>query len=435
MQANKSFRQHFTMDSIKQHYFSKVRTHSSVGLDRITPSSFYSNIDKHIEVIHKKVLKGNYSFTNYRQLLIIKNAEKPPRSICIPTIRDKLTLSLINDMLYDIYGKTCMTPMPQILINKIISRLGKYTHFIKIDIKSFYSSINQEKLLKTIKVNVRKKEIISLIEDAITTPSISVSTKSQFVTRRDKGIPEGLPISNSLANLYMKNIDLKYGNITEIEYFRYVDDILILLNEENFSFIKQMIQKDIDKLALSINEKKDEGKIEKGITYLGYNINPQIISVRESSIIKFEQSLEQLFRDVKKNKIAYIEWKISLKVTGFVINNHKYGWLFFYSQINDLSLLFHLDSLMKKFSKRYLSNDALKFKRFVRAYHEIRQSLKSTKYIPNFDVYTIENKMDVLGDIYGVSVESMTKQEIEERFSHIISREIQEFEKDVQDLS
>lgn len=166
-------------------------------------------------------------------------------------------------MLYGIYGKTCMTPMPQILINKIISSLGKYTHFIKIDIKSFYSSINQEKLLKTIKVNVRKKEIISLIEGAITTPSISVGTKSQFVTRRDIGIPEGLPVSNSLANLYLKNIDLKYENITEIEYFRYVDDILILLNEENFSFIMQMIQKDIDKPALSINEKRTREKLRR----------------------------------------------------------------------------------------------------------------------------------------------------------------------------
>lgn len=100
----------------------------------------------------------------------------------------------------------------------------------------------------------------------------------------------------------MKNIDLKYGNLTGIEYFRYVDDILILLNEESFSIIKQMIEKDIDELGLSINEKRDEGKIEKSFTYLGYNINPPIISVRESSIIKFEQSLEKLFRDVKKVK-------------------------------------------------------------------------------------------------------------------------------------
>lgn len=435
MQANESFRRLFTLKNIKKHYLSKANIISSVGLDRITPSSFCYNIDKHIEVIHKKVLKGNYSFTRYRQLLIIKNAEEPPRNICIPTIRDKLTLSLVNAMLYDIYGTICMTPMPQILINKIISNLGKYTHFIKIDIKSFYSSINQEKLLKALKAKIRKKEIISLIKGAITTPSISVNAKSRFVTRRVKGIPEGLPISNSLANLYMKNIDLKYRKITEIEYFRYVDDILILLNEEKFSFIKQMIEKDIVKLDLSINNKTDEGKVEKGFTYLGYNINPTIISVRESSIIKFEQSLEQLFRDVKKSNIAYIEWKISLKVTGFVINNHKYGWLFFYSQINDLKLLFHLDSLVKKLSKRYLSYDSLKFKRFVRTYHEIRQSLKNTKYIPNFDKYSIENKMDVLGKIYGVGVESLTKQEIEERFSHIISREIQEFEKDVQDLS
>ncbi len=155
MQANKSFRQRFSFDNIKNHYLTKTSINSSVGLDRITPSSFYSNLDKHIEIIHRKVLNGTYSFTRYRQLLIVKNAEKPPRSICIPTIRDKLTLSLTNEMLYDIYEKVCMTPMPQILINKIISSLGKYTHFIKIDIKSFYSSIDQKKLLKIIKSNIR----------------------------------------------------------------------------------------------------------------------------------------------------------------------------------------------------------------------------------------------------------------------------------------
>ena len=65
------------------------------------------------------------------------------------------------------------------------------------------------------------------------------------------------------------------------------------------------------------------------------------VSVRKSSILKLEQSMEDLFGEVKKENIKYLKWKLNLKITGFILEKQKYGWMFFYSQITDVNLLFH----------------------------------------------------------------------------------------------
>lgn len=78
---------------------------------------------------------------------------------------------------------------------------------------------------------------------------------------------------------------------------------------------------------------------------------------------------------------------------------------------------------------------AFHFKRFVRSYHEIRQALHKASYIPNIDLYNIEAKKDTLKNIYGSSTERLTNDQINYKFNRIMSKEIQDIEKDVQDIS
>ena len=54
------------------------------------------------------------------------------------------------------------------------------------------------------------------------------------------GVPEGLPISKHSNNIYMQDIDIKYGELDYISYYRYVDDILILVNEDKFLDVKKI---------------------------------------------------------------------------------------------------------------------------------------------------------------------------------------------------
>lgn len=436
MQAWKAWKKLFNRNHLIEHFNEKIISHLSVGLDKITLITFKKNLDSNIDLILKKSENKTYKFTRYRQILFSKGEGKPPRCVSVPTIKDKLTISVLNELLQKVYGEKCITQMPHIVINEITHNLSNYTHFIKIDIKTFFASISQDVLINIIKQKIRKEEILLLITNAIQTSTLPFPIQKRSTIKINKdGIPEGLAISNSLANLYMSNIDEKYKTNTSIKYWRYVDDILLFVNESDFQIIKKEIFDDIAELNLTINDKKDEGKIEKGFTYLGYSISSSLISVRESSILKMEQSIEKLFREIKLQNDEYIRWKVNLKITGFIINNHKYGWLFFYSQITDISLLYHLDNLIQKFIKRYQINPKIKFKRFVRTYHEIRQALHKTNYIPNIDMYSIEDKKDILSRIYGENVKKLNSEQIKMRFAKIMAREIQDIEKDIQDIS
>lgn len=437
MQAWKSWKRRFTKRNLKEHFMEKINKQPSVGLDKVTPNAFQNNLDENVDIILRKVNNSTYDFTRYKQLLILKGAEKLPRNISIPTVRDKLTISVLNELLKDVYGDKCTIKMPQIIINEVSHSLQSYTHFIKIDIKTFFASIDQQLLFDIISNKIHKYEIITLIKKAIQTPSIALPIQNRNPSvKKLKGIPEGLPISNSLANIFLSDIDYKYSNLPDIKYWRYVDDILILLNEYNFDKIKNSIISDITKKKLTINEKKDEGEIEKGFTYLGYVISNERLSVRDSSVLKFEQSIELLFKKIKSNDNAeYINWKINLKITGFIINKNKYGWIFFFSQITDMNLLFHLDNLVNKFIIRYDLSSKVKPKRFVRAYHEIRNALHNTKYIPNIDNWDNDYRKKILSRIYGVNLSNFNENQINYLFNKIMSKEIQDIEKDVQEFS
>ena len=224
----------------------------------MSPRKFEKNLNENIEIIIRKSMNGSYHFTRYKQLLFTKGPFKPPRAICVPTLRDKLTASVLNELLVGVYGDKCKTMMPQLVIDDISKKISLYTHFIKLDVKSFYGSINQDKLIRIIKRKIHKTEIISIIWNAIRTEALLYPIKEKTVKgERTRGVPEGLPISNTMANIYMQDIDTKYGKLDYISYYRYVDDILILVNEDKYFDVKKNICDDIKKLGLELNEKKD----------------------------------------------------------------------------------------------------------------------------------------------------------------------------------
>lgn len=436
MQASYLFKKLFAKKHLIEHYEEKIKDKPSVGLDKVSPQKFEQNLNENIEIIVRKVMNGSYHFTRYKQLLFTKGPIKPPRAICVPTLRDKLTASVLNELLVGVYGDECKTMMPQLVIDDITNKISMYSHFIKLDVRSFYGSINQDILIKIIKRKIHKPEIISLIWNSIRTEALLYPIREKTEKReRILGVPEGLPISNTLANIYMLDIDRKYKGLDYISYYRYVDDILILVNDDKFLDVRESISDDIKKLGLELNEKKDEGSIKESFEYLGYVINDTEVTVRKSSVLKIEQSIEELFRTIKKDSIGYLQWKLNLKITGFILEKHKYGWLFFYSQITDLSLLYHLDDVVQKLIKRYKLEDKIKIKRFVRTFAEMRMALHETKYIPNLDDLKLEDKKIILSDIYQMDLSGKDERFIEIQFRKIMKREIRDIEKDIENIS
>lgn len=111
--------------------------------------------------------------------------------------------------------------------------------------------------------------------------------------------------------------------------------------------------------------------------------------------------------------------------------------MFYYSQTQDLSQLFFMDRVLRtKLFPRYgIKEDTIyKIKRFVRVYWEIRKSLHNSNYVLNVDKVSAKEKSETIKTILRDNKEH-TQKEIDELYFQVITREITDMEKDVQNIS
>ena len=93
---------------------------------------------------------------------------------------------------------------------------------------------------------------------------------------------------------------------------------------------------------------------------------------------------------------------------------------------------FLIDRFIDKQLIRFkINRDKIRLKSLVRSYHEIRLNLSNTKYIHNFDNYSIIEKRRVLKRIFRVKTKLMTPVEIEYHFNRKIYQSVKELEKDL----
>ena len=188
-------------------------------------------------------------------------------------------------------------------------------YVIRTDIKSFYESISQTKLIRTIEdntlLNYQSKEFISLIIKEYE------SKKDILTFEKDKGIPRGVGISAYLSELYMRDIDSKIKSLSDVTFYaRYVDDIFIVITPHNSIRAKENYLKEIKAIVsdpeLSLNESKTilidmfnpKQSLNETITYLGYKFTitcPQskyniAINISDHKIDKYKNRIECSFR-------------------------------------------------------------------------------------------------------------------------------------------
>ena len=442
MRAFESYRLRFTRDSLKELYYTRVGVHPTVGIDKTTGKQFEEDLDSNIELILRKAANCSYRFTNYRQMLMLKGCDEAPRELCVPTIRDKLTLAALGLVLDDVYGLAVAQPMPQALVDEIVLaiRSGRYDTFAKYDIRRFYSSIDHVNMISALRRKVRKHEVCHLVKEAISTPSAPHGVKVRKA--RSKGVPEGLSISGKLANLYVQDIDLALQSVGGIASWRYVDDILVLCNQANIPDVEKTIEQSMKTLGLAVHSDKClTGLISKtDFTYLGYRFLPDgTISVRTKSTRNVERALASLIggRNAYKNYDQWL-WRLNARITGCRITNdgvsfERYGWIHFFSRINDIGLLYHLDWLVGKLLSQNGIARPQGLKSFRKAYYEIRYRADATAYIPTYGAnMTVVEKRKMLSRVFNeYDVEDMSDETVNRVFNDRIRREARRLERDV----
>ncbi|MDO6512598.1 reverse transcriptase domain-containing protein [Neptuniibacter sp. 2_MG-2023] len=435
------FKETFSVESLREIYETSVAQTRATGVDNISTKIFERDLQNHLELINKKVLNGKYKFTRYKQKLISKGPNKAPREVCLPTIRDRVVLKALNQFLQERMGKQIPQPLPQLITKNIKKSLRSnyYDVVLKFDVSEFYPSVKHDVLRKRLLRFVQHDLILNLIEAAIKQSTGNISNK--------KGVPQGLPISNILAALYLRKIDRRYEAKDEIFYQRYVDDILVLCKSHQKEDVSSNIINICQDIGLTVYdpiERPDKstcGQASDEFSYIGYRYNPidrsgVLVTTKPESKIKLINSLTGIFTSFhrsKKKSLALLQWRVNLRITGCISENSGKGWLFFFSEIEDKQLLFELDQFVASLCKRF--DASFPRKKFVRAWHEINHNRWRKKYFPNFDKYDLNEMSLVVATYLGkdVSELEMTEEEITTYFWRAIKKEIKDMETDIQD--
>lgn len=173
-----------------------------------------------------------------------------------------------------------------------------------------HSTVEKEKLMEIFKIPKNKKsqptrfcspEDFRKIVRPYTETFADGSTK-KLITKKTVGIPQGSPISATLANIYMLDFDIVLNNVVKSvggKYFRYCDDILCIIPSDIDLNIPKFIDDNLKNYSLGVNKDKTDQsvffksklkvKCDKPIQYLGFIFDGENISIRPQSISRFRR--------------------------------------------------------------------------------------------------------------------------------------------------
>ncbi|MDQ1268482.1 MAG: RNA-directed polymerase [Campylobacterota bacterium] len=388
--------------------YDRFGSSQAVGIDGMTKENFEANLEQELDTIVRKISNQTYEFSYYKQKLIIKSYNKT-REISLPTLRDKIVINYLHGSLYEKFQEQLEDKRTtHAMIDDIKKAKESYECFVKVDIQNFYPTINHELLLAKLQEKFKEEPyLLELITKAIkqTTIAPKMPSKQRLKYANTQGVPQGLSISATLAEIYMHDIDKKYTVNKKIKFFRFVDDILILCNKQDVQKLQKSLQRDFKKLQLSIHEfdntseKSTFGESKEAFEFLGYRFEDGVVSVRERSSQKMFENLNLLFAKYKngffKRKNHFYK-KLNFKITGCIIDGKRYGWIHFFSMMDDHKLLFTLDRFIEKKCQK-LDLDYGKVKRYSRAIYEIRDEKSS--YIPSLRSWIGLDLDDVTADL------------------------------------
>lgn len=127
-----------------------------------------------------------------------------------------------------------------------------------------------------------------------------VRKKKLIKTNLDNfGIPQGTPISATLSNIYMLDFDKALNGFVQScngAYFRYCDDILIVVPTNKKTEAECFSENEIKKIKLSIQKDKtiicffkNNKRIIKPLQYLGFTFDGLNIHIRSSSLMRYHE--------------------------------------------------------------------------------------------------------------------------------------------------
>lgn len=350
----------------------------------------------------ERICDGSYSFSIPSKHLIAKNASGKKRTVYSFTAEEMIVLKYLSFLLYkydylfpkNLYsfrkGVGVKTAVYFLSNTRNIGRMYGY----KIDVANYFNSIDPSLLLSSLKDCV-DEDLYFLFASIL--GDYRVVYRGEVI-KENKGAMAGVPISNFLANIYLKDLD-QYFWKQKVIYLRYADDILLFArSQEEIKDYSDYLLEYLHSMRLSVNPDK-ELMISPGdsFDFLGFSFSGRTVDVSAHSVEKIKGKISRKARALRRWYLSKgLTPDAALKAMNRIFNVKFYGkessemsWQYWYFPLITTDTRLHIiDSYMQQYQRYivtgrhykmnyvYCPYDRLKdcgYKPLVTAYHKFRE--------------------------------------------------------------
>jgi RNA-directed DNA polymerase len=255
------------LETLREAYSLAKKNHGAPGIDGVSFEAIEeSGVEGFLEQIQDELVSRTYRPMRNRRREIPKGEGNKVRVLSIPAIRDRVVQGALKLLLEPIFeadfqpGTFGYRPRRTAheAVRRVSTAIVHYkTRVIDVDLRCYFDNVQHSLLLEKVAVRVGDDDVMHLLRMIL-----KASGK--------KGVPQGGVISPLLSNLYLTEVDrmleraketTRQGQYTYVEYVRWADDIVILIDAHPrhdwlLGAVEKRLREEFAKLHVEINEEK-----------------------------------------------------------------------------------------------------------------------------------------------------------------------------------
>ena len=353
------------METLREAYKMAKINNGAPGIDGVTFEAIEeTGLDDFLSVIRDELVSCTYMPLSNRRKEIPKGEGKV-RVLAIPAIRDRVVqgaLKLILEPIFEadfVDGSYGYRPKrsAHAAVNRVSEAIinGK-TKVIDVDLEAYFDNVRHDILLRKVAQRVNDDKVMRLL-------------KLILKANSKRGIAQGSVISPLLANIYLNEVDkmlekakevTSRGKYTNIEYARFADDLVILVND-NYKWLTAAAYRrliaELEKIKVKVNSGKTKiVDLTKGDTFSFLGFVYRRVKTRKGKwavvIIPKIKARTALLRKLKEIFVRFVSQPVSRVI--YLINPIIRGWVNYFRIGHSSKCLGYVRSWVEKKIRRHL---------------------------------------------------------------------------------
>jgi RNA-directed DNA polymerase len=332
----------------------KVRANGGApGVDAVSIEKFAVAEADNLYKLWNRMSSGSYFPGPVRAVEIPKDHGAGVRVLGVPNTADRIAQTaaamLLEVKLEPIFHRDSYGYRPGRGAHDALAvarrRCWRQDWVLDIDVRAFFDSVPHDLLLKAVAHHTDERWVLLYIERWLKAPMLMVDGT---LVAREKGTPQGSPISPLLANLFMHYafdawMDREHPGCP---FERYADDVVVHCDtEEQARRLRDALAERLGSLGLELHpgktkivycqDAKRRGEAEHtSFDFLGYTFRGRLVRGRRGFFVSFAPAMSTTARKAKGRQIRawHLNRRSGSDLSGIAqgINPQVRGWINYY---------------------------------------------------------------------------------------------------------